>query len=187
MIGHFLDQTAVGLYSAAVKFAEIWYFLPIIICTSLFPAIINAKLKSLNLYYNRLRNLYILIVIIALLVAIPTTLLAPWAIPFIFGQQYVLAVGILQIYIWSGVGLYLGWAVSQYLIAENLTRRLFIIHLIALATNISLNIYLIPILGLTGAAWTTLLSYLILPAIVLLKKKKKLMNTNNQDDNLNSF
>ncbi len=184
MIGHFLDQRAVGWYAAAVKFAEIWYFLPMLICASLFPAIINAKLKSARLYYNRLRNLYVLIVIIALLVAIPTTLLAPWAVPFIFGQEYIPSINILQIYIWSGLGLYLGWAVSQYLIAENLTKKLFIIHLVAMSTNIGLNLYLIPALGLTGAAWTTLFSYLILPIVVLFKKKKRLIN---DDNNLKSI
>ncbi len=183
MIGHFLDQRAVGIYAVAVKFAEIWYFLPMVICASLFPAIVKAKAMSLSFYYKRLKNFYALMTIVAFSVAIPTVILAPWAVPFIFGTEYTNAVPILQIYIWSGIGLYLGWAVTQYLINENKGKKLFIIHLSALMFNVILNIILIPRVGLTGAAWTTLLSYLILPTIILLQKRKKLAKNNN----INSF
>ena len=45
MIGSLMGNYEVGLYAATVKLVEIWYFIPSIICTSLFPAIINAKNK----------------------------------------------------------------------------------------------------------------------------------------------
>ena len=43
MIGSMLGNYKVGIYAAAVKLVEVWYFIPAIITTSLFPAIINAK------------------------------------------------------------------------------------------------------------------------------------------------
>lgn len=171
MIEYFLDQTAVGLYAAAVKFAEVWYFIPGIICASLFPAIINAKMSSDKSYRQRLKHLYILMLAVAVLIAIPTTLLAPIFVPAIFGAQYFLSVPILKIYIWSGIGLFLGWAMNQYLVSENKTMFLFKVNAIAMVVNITLNLILIPIIGLTGAAWTTLFSYMILPLVVLLRKK----------------
>ena len=43
MIKEMLDNEALGNYAAAVRFSEVWYFIPTAICSSLFPAIINAK------------------------------------------------------------------------------------------------------------------------------------------------
>ena len=43
MIKEMLDSEAVGQYAAAVKLSEAWYFIPMVIASSLFPAIINAK------------------------------------------------------------------------------------------------------------------------------------------------
>jgi O-antigen/teichoic acid export membrane protein len=172
MIEYFLDQTAVGLYAAAVKFAEVWYFIPGIICASLFPAIVNSKISNTIVYKQRLKRLYLLMLTVAIAIAIPTTFLAPIFVPAIFGIEYTLSVPILQIYIWSGVGLFLGWAINQYLISENKAKLLFKINAIAMVTNISLNLILIPIIGLNGAAWTTLISYMILPVVILLKKSR---------------
>jgi O-antigen/teichoic acid export membrane protein len=49
MIKEMLDSEAVGQYAAAVRMSEVWYFIPVVISSSLFPAIINAK-KSVKNY-----------------------------------------------------------------------------------------------------------------------------------------
>lgn len=172
MIGRLLGPVEVGLYAAAVKITEIWYFLPGIICGSLFPAIINAKKTDAGLYHRRLRNLYWLMLTISVVIAIPISLLAKPLILVLFGPSYLLSASILQIYIWSGVGLFLGWAINQYLMAENQTRLIFLANLVATITNIGLNLWLIPRLGLYGAAVATLISYLVIPVVALVFKKK---------------
>ena len=176
MIGHFKDEAAVGIYAAAIKFGEVWYFLPTLICASLFPAIINARQSNFLVYKQRLKNLIILMALLALFIAIPTALLAPFIIPLLFGLEYIASISILQIYIWSGIGLFVGIALSQYLIAENLTKKLFVLNLLAMILNISLNFILIPRLGIAGAAITTLVSFLFLPLYMLFEymfKKRK--------------
>lgn len=180
MIGRMLGTVEVGLYTAAVKLTEIWYFMPGMICSSLFPAIINAKKTDEGVYRRRLRNLYWLMIVISIVIAVPISLLAKPLILFLFGTKYLLSVPILQIYIWSGVGLFLGWAVNQYLMAENRTRLIFIANLVATVTNVCLNLWLIPRVGLYGAAIATLVSYFIIPLIVLgggIGKKLKYIRT----------
>lgn len=173
MVGQMLGEQAVGIYAAAVKFVEIWYFLPGIICASLFPAIINAKIISFEIYQHRLRGLYKLMIVLAVAIAIPTSLLAFWAVKILFGVEYLLAVPILQIYVWSGVGLFWGWAVNQYLMAENKTRAIFGLNLVAMLLNVFLNLILIPLIGLTGAALATLISYFVVPLFSLFFRIKK--------------
>lgn len=179
MIGRMLGNTEVGLYSAAVKLAEIWYFVPTVMLGSLFPAIVNAKKVSSEIYHRRLKNLYFFMVIIALIIASVMTLLAKYITILLFGPSYLMSIPILQIYIWSGIGLFLGWTINHYLLAENLTKIIFLSNLLITIINISLNFILISKIGLNGAAIATLISYLALPiAMVVFKKfsKNKLNN-----------
>jgi len=171
MIGRILGTVEVGLYAAAVKITEIWYFLPGVICGSLFPAIINAKKTDETLYRRRLRNLYWLMLVISVVIAVPISLLAQPIILLLFGSRYILSASILRIYIWSGVGLFLGWAVNQYLMAENKTRLIFFANLAATVTNVGLNLWLIPRVGLYGAALATLVSYFIIPLAVFIFRR----------------
>ena len=71
MIKEMLGAEAVGQYAAAVRLSEVWYFIPIIIASSLFPAIVNAKKISNDLYNERLQKLYDLQFTIALLLGLP--------------------------------------------------------------------------------------------------------------------
>lgn len=163
MIGHMFGILEVGLYAAAVKMVEVWYFIPGIIAASLFPAIVNAKKTGIIVYRQRLKNYYKLTVVIAVLIALPISLFASPLISWLFGVKFLAAAGVLRIYAWSTIGLFLGAAAGQYLMAEDKVKTIFIINIFAMIVNIGLNILFIPLFGLTGAAWATLISYLILP------------------------
>lgn len=166
MVGRLLGNTEVGLYAAAVKLSEIWYFIPGIICGSLFPAIINAKKAGGAIYRHRLNSLYKLMVFLAVIIAIPLSLFSKFLIGLIFGGDYLMAAPILSIYIWSGVGLFLGVAINQYLTSENKLKTIFILSLVTMMANVILNLIFIPSIGLTGAAWATAISYLLGPVIL---------------------
>jgi len=171
MIGSMLGKYEVGLYAVAVKLTEVWYFIPSIICASLFPAIINAKKSDIRVYNNRLKNLYILMFVFSIIIAVIMTLLAKPIVYILFGSGYLESVGILKVYIWSSIGLFLGTAINQYLIAENLVKTIFILNFLTMIVNIGLNFVFINKFGLLGAAWSTLISYFIIPIIVLSGKK----------------
>ena len=172
MIGTMMGKREVGFYAAAVKLVEIWYFIPGIICSSLFPAIINARNLGTKIYHQRLRNFYILMTVIPLLISAPIVLLSKPLIYWLFGASYLPAVGVLRIYIWSSLGLFLGTAVYQHLMAEDRARIMFVVNIIAMATNVGLNLFFIPTFGLTGAALATLISYCIMPIGAWLAESK---------------
>ncbi len=159
MIKNMMTAADVGYYAAAVKLSEAWYFIPMTISASLFPAIVNAKSQSEELYLNRIQKLYDLLAAIAICIAIPTTIFSDLIIKIIFGVKFMPASTVLTIYIWAGVGTFLGVASSQYLISENLTKLSFYRTLIGMIVNVLLNIYLIPKYGINGAAFATLVSY----------------------------
>jgi O-antigen/teichoic acid export membrane protein len=172
MIKTMLDSEAVGQYSAAVKLSEAWYFVPMVIASSLFPAIVNAKKQSEELYYNRLQNLYDLMVWGAILIAIPTLFLSDYIILTLYGEAYIQASGVLALHIWAGVFVFLGVASSKWFIAENLQKYSFYRTLAGALINIVLNYILIPLYGIYGAAFATLISQAVASYLFNLTNKK---------------
>jgi O-antigen/teichoic acid export membrane protein len=160
MIKEMMDSYSVGQYAAAVKISEAWYFIPMALCNSLFPALLNARKQNEKLYYDRLQRLYTLMVWFGISVSIPVTILSPWLIDLLYGQDYYLASQVLVVHIWAGVFAFLGMAFGKYLAAENLTKKSFYRTSLGALLNIILNIILIPRYGITGAAYATLIAQL---------------------------
>lgn len=158
MLGQLLGDKAVGIYSAAVRISEVWYFLPLTICASVFPAILEAKKKNVKLYYQRLQELFNLMVLLSLMIALPLTFFSNWLIHTLYDQSYIEAAGVLAIHIWAGIFVFLGVAGSKWFIAENLQRFFFYRTFLGALLNVVLNFILIPKYGLNGAAWATVTS-----------------------------
>jgi PST family polysaccharide transporter len=158
MLGLMLDDRAVGNYSAAIRISEIWYFIPMAIATSVSPSLLETKKTNERLYYQRLQQLFNLMVVMGLAVAIPMTFLSDWLVVFLFGPSYVSAGSILSIHIWTAVFVFLGVASSQWLIAENLQKIAFYRTLTGAIVNIALNLFMIPKYGGVGAALSTVAS-----------------------------
>lgn len=161
MIKELLDNEAVGQYAAAVRLSEVWYFIPMVIASSLFPSIVNAKKHSKELYFRRLQKLYDLMVWMAIAIAVPMTFLSDWIVEFLYGEQYNQAGSVLMLHIWAGVFVFIGVAFSQYLVAENLTKKSFYRTLMGAILNVFLNYLLIPKYGINGAAIATIFSQFI--------------------------
>jgi O-antigen/teichoic acid export membrane protein len=158
MIKEMLDSEAVGQYAAAVRLSEAWYFIPMVISASLFPAIINAKKVSEELYYARLQKLYDLMVWMAIAIAIPMTFMSEWVVELLYGEAYSEAGGVLMIHIWAGVFVFLGVASGKWFVSENLQMLSFWRTFYGMIINLLLNLLLIPEYGIYGAAIATLLS-----------------------------
>ena len=174
MIKEMMDSGWVGQYAAAVRLSESWYFIPTVICSSLFPAIVNAKKNNENLYYRRLQQLYDLMVYVSLSIAIPMTFLSGWVVNLLYGSEFHSASAVLSIHIWAGVFVFLGVSRGGWIINENLQRYSAFYLGAGMVTNLVLNFILIPKIGIIGAAWATLISQSVsvLFAPLLFKKTR---------------
>lgn len=161
MLGQMIGSEAVGIYSAAARISEVWYFIPAIIVSSVFPSLVTAQRSFPEKYFSRLRALYRLLALVSLLVAIATTFSAPTIVVVLYGDAYVQGASILAVHVWALAPVALGVASSQALLLENLQRHSFYRTLIGCFANIALNITLIPFLEGLGAAIATVISYLI--------------------------
>jgi PST family polysaccharide transporter len=159
MIGKMLNDSEVGIYSAAVKISEAWYFIPTAIATSVFPAIIKSKQKSKQLYLKRMQKLYDFSTWSSIGFALLITFFSGIIINVLYGDEYARAASVLSVHIWAGVFVFMGSIASKWVINENYTKNALLRTLIASLINIFLNVMLISVLGILGAALSTLISY----------------------------
>lgn len=172
MIKEMLGEREVGLYAAAVRLSEAWYFVPVIITASLFPAIINAKKISQELYNKRLQRLYTIMIYFAVGVALPVTFVAESIVVTLYGMHYQGAGIVLSIHIWAAVFVGLGVVNGSWFLAENLQKLATLNTLIGAVANVVLNYFLIPVYGIAGVAFATLASYGVAAYLALLLHKK---------------
>ncbi len=176
MLKNMMGAASVGLYSSAVSVSEVWYFIPNIIISAIFPAIINAKKTSEKLYYERIKKLFWVLILISAVTALPTAIFSKPIITIIFGAGFSGAFGVLQIYVWSNIGGALNAFAQQLLITENYTKIILLTSFLGMATNVLLNIFLIPRYGISGAAFASLISYIIpFCSLILFKQTRNMI------------
>jgi O-antigen/teichoic acid export membrane protein len=158
MLGQMLGDKAVGVYSAATRISEVWYFIPMVIVASVFPAILEAKKHSEALYYQRMQHLFDLLAWLAIAIALPMTFLATSIVVFLYGAAYAQAGTVLSIHIWASVFVFMGVASGQWFVAENRQILSFQRTLLGAAINIVLNYLFIPYFGVLGAAYATVIA-----------------------------
>ena len=161
MIKEMLGEYEAGIYSAAIKLSEIFYFIPILITTSLFPAILASKKESEKLYKKRLQWLYTLMFWMAMFIIIPIFFLSNKIIVTIFGAPYQAAGQVIMVHVWASIFVFWGVASGKWFLVENLQVLFLVNTAFGAGINVLLNYKLIPIYGITGAAYATLVSYAV--------------------------
>lgn len=162
MLGNILNDEAVGIFTAATRLSECWYFIPTILMVSFAPTISESfnKRDYIN-YYKKIQTLMNILASIAIVISIPVTFVAPIVIRILYGDGYTESATVLSIHIWASIFVFLGVARNPYLINENLTKFSFASTALGGIVNIILNMLLIPNYGAIGASFTTLISQAI--------------------------
>lgn len=159
MLGEMSGDRTVGIYGAATRISEVWYFIPMAIVSSLQPSLVRAREHSREQYLGRLLQIYRLMAGLSILVSLMVMFAAEPVINLLYGAQYKDAAVVLAVHIWASIAVFLGVASSQYLTIENLQKLAFYRTTIGLGCNVVLNFVLIPRFGALGAAIATLISY----------------------------
>lgn len=160
MIRWYLGDAAVGIFSAAVRVTEAWYFIPISIVASVFPILVNLKENGQNEeYLKKLQNLLSTLTFISIAVAVVVTIFSRKIESVLFGEEYANAGNVIAIHVWGMVFVFLGVASSKWLILEKKEKEGFYRTVLGAIVNLGLNALLIPFLGIEGAALSTVISF----------------------------
>ncbi|MCL4860214.1 MAG: flippase [Caldilineaceae bacterium] len=150
----------VGIYSVAVTFSEIWYFIPAAIAMSVFPKLIDLKKSSSSTPYERhLQQVFDILFVLAFSVALMMSFLASPFIYLLYGEAYAGSAAILTIHVWAGIFVFMQQITNKWVLMENVLLFHLANHGTAALLNLVLNGLLIPKYGGLGAAVSTLISY----------------------------
>jgi PST family polysaccharide transporter len=172
MLKEMSDERAVGIYSAATRISEAWYFIPMVVSSSMAPTIYAAKESSETLFYNLSFKIHRFMALLSLVISVSMTFLAKPSIALLFGSKYAAATDVLIIHIWASIFVFLGVASSTWLVAEDLAFFTLYRTIMGAIINIGLNILLIPRYAGVGAAIATLISYAFANVFANLLDKK---------------
>lgn len=159
MVSKLVGDGETGIYTAAVRISELWYFIPLAITSSTLPNIIKARELGGDLYLKKFQRLFDLLIWLSIIVGIGTQLLGQWAIELIYKPEYHPAGSILILHIWAGIFVSFGSASVHYYIVNGKSHLNFWRTLAGAASNVILNFFFIPSMGGIGAALATVISY----------------------------
>ena len=158
MLKMMMDDAATGYYSAAVSCAGLSSFVFGAIIDSMRPVILEAKRSSNADFVVQMRRLYAIIFYLSLLQCLFMTIFASPIIWILFGAEYAPAVPALMVGVWYVTYSYFGAVRNVWILAEGKQKYLWIINLCGATMNVILNLMLIPLCGLIGAAIASLVT-----------------------------
>ena len=159
MIGSIAGTEQAGIYAAASRLSELWYVFPATLAARYYPDMIRAHQQGWTPYYLKLRRFALLFFAMAFAIAVVMSLLSPWIVSLLFGDAFAGAVEVLRIHIWAGCFIFVRYLISQHLLITEQEPLSLLSHTVGAALNVGLNLWLIPTMGIVGAAWATLISY----------------------------
>jgi len=165
MLGAFIDNKTVGIYSAALVISELWQFIPMAIINASRPLLLEYKKESQQKYINKITLVYSVIIILGLAVGLFITIFGKIIIGILYGKEYLLAYPVLCILIWASSFAVLGSARTTWLITENKEKYLKRFVLWGAIINLILNFLLINRFGTTGVAIATLIAQFVVSII----------------------
>ena len=157
MIKEMINEYQLGIYSVSVRYIEIYHFIPKIIMISILPVILTSR----N-YYVKLLGINSLMNKISLILIIFIFLSSDIVIPLIFSDIYIESINITKILSFSIFFVFLGVVNEHWYVTKNLQKFYALYVSFGALLNIILNYILISNFGLKGAAYATVLTYLII-------------------------
>jgi len=161
MLKQFIGLRELGNYVVALNIIEALGFVPMILHQSLLPAIVEAKKKSKDIYYNRILNYYRLMFSLFLIIFIILFFYGDVIVRFLYGSKYIIASQIISIMAFRNFFAYMGVAKGAFITTENLFRYSLLTSIAGAILNVTLNYILIPQFKSYGAILSSFISFFI--------------------------
>jgi PST family polysaccharide transporter len=172
MLGGLIDDRAVGIYAAAVKFSEVWYFIPGSISLSVFPAMVGFFRTDRALFFQKYQNILNIMSSVSIVLAVTMTFLSTRLVDAVYGSDFLASGPILAVHIWAGVFVFLGFAGSIWTMVNGYQKFALAAALAGLVTKVVLNLLVIPAYGTMGAAVTMVISQAVASYFVFFASPK---------------
>jgi len=161
MLGYLSTNLQTGIYGLAQKISEVLYVVPVVLIASAFPSLVQRFQISAGADLQSEQMIFDLAVGGSMVAVVCGNLMARPLILAVFGPTYEPSIHIFHLHSWSCIAIGMNEARSRWMAALSLQHYAPIVTTLGLAINVAMNLALIPWLGATGAAITTVVSYFI--------------------------
>ncbi len=161
MIGNMLNHAEVGYYATAEKFLSLILFLPTVLVQTVAPLLVKKYNEDPEGYLKMRQQFVNVVTWSAALIALVICLSSYVLIRFTYGVDYLAAVPVLAIMSWKTVGNALSSSGGQIIILEKKQKWAVIRNIVGCAVNVGLNLWLIPLWGILGSAWTSIITIFV--------------------------
>ena len=166
MLKMMIDNSSVGYYTAGVTCATMFAFVFAAILDSFRPTVFEAKKESDVAFREQMKKLYSILIYFSLVICIFSTVFSPLIIKIMYGNAYNSAIPVLRVIVWYTTFSYLGSARNIWVMAEGKQKYLWIMNLSGAILNIVLNLLLIPVYNIMGAAIASLITQIFTNVII---------------------
>lgn len=159
MLANLSGFAEVGVFSAAVRLTELWYFIPVALMTALFPMMVSARANGdAGAEDRRTALLFGAMGWAGILLAAFTSLASGWLVQLVYGSAFAAAAPVLAVQAWMAMFVFFGVARGRWLVTRNQQVASMYVDIAAIVINIGLNLVLIPRYGAFGAALASLVT-----------------------------
>jgi len=172
-IGYFKDMSQIGIYNAAVPIATFLGLVPALFISLFFPLVTKEfSRKNFKLIKDLSQQIGKWIFILNLPLVIILVFFPGAVINLLFGQGFMGAAGALR-FLAIGTFFFSIFSVSNTLLSMVGKSKTILVNIIVISIiNLLLNIILVPKYGIEGAAFSTMLSYILWGLITLFQARK---------------
>lgn len=158
MLKLMIDDSATGIYGAALKCAGLLNFVYIAIIDSVRPLILESKLTDEEAFEKNTKFLFSIIIYMSLIIGGVTFIFSDEIILLLCGEDFIAASNVLKVLAWAPLFSYLGIGRDIWLVANEHHAKIWGLNLSGAIMNIVLNIFFIKYYGVVGAAIASLIS-----------------------------
>lgn len=176
MLGNLGSFEDVGYYSAALRISELWFIIPVLLGSSIYPALIKARKDGEHILRSRVLIITKGMLVFAIPFAAIVSIMSSLIMSFLFGRDFEEAGQYLSLQIWSGLPYVVLFAYSQVTYIERKTKIHLYLAVLSIISIAIFNYWLIPMFGGIGAVYASLITALLGSClmIVLIEKDIKI-------------
>ena len=178
LLSLWMDEEAVGIYGSAFALISMLLLISYAVMQTIFPVMARLRWESiehLRLFYEK-SCLYMLL--IGMLVSAITTIVADELYRLLYPATFANGAHVLVILSWSMIFTYVHAPISRLMLVYTKQWGLALFITLGAILNICLNLWLIPKVGIEGAAWARLGSYSLFFIFNLIYVNQQIMNVN---------
>jgi O-antigen/teichoic acid export membrane protein len=170
LVAYFLGPSDVAFYAIATRLAELLLFVPDAIGLVLYPRLAGAHQNERAALAARATRHTVFAAVAG---GAGLFLLGPWLITIWYGAAYSPAGRPLLFLLLGLVAMAVYYILTRYFTSQNRQQVNIAASAIALAVNVSLNLLLIPALGVAGAGLSTTVSYTLSTLMLLVAFRRE--------------